>query len=112
VLRGDRQGDGGPGDLEGRACLGRRGLQGLVGWVKSLCLAAGDEGSGDRVGGDHSAGGGVVVGAKSMRVRIVLRWKRIQVDQGFVDVDLLEFEEVLDCRHNWCLLASWGNPRG
>jgi hypothetical protein len=80
VLRGDRKGDGGPGDLEGRAWLACRGLQGLVGRVKSRCLAAGDKGSGDRVGGNDSAGGGVVVGAKSMRVRIVLRWKRVEVD--------------------------------
>lgn len=52
------------------------------------------------------------MGAKSMRVRLVLGWKRVQVELGMVDMDLLEFEEVLDCRHNRCLLASWGNPRG
>jgi hypothetical protein len=75
VLRGDRKSNGGPGDFEGRTWLGCRSLHGLFGWVKSGCLAAGNQGSWDRVGGNDSARGGVVVGANSMRVRLVLWWK-------------------------------------
>jgi hypothetical protein len=58
VLRGDRQSNRGPGNLEGRPWLGCRHLNRLVGEhgrVKGRHLTIGDQWSWNRVGGNDSA---------------------------------------------------------